>query len=310
MRRVLVPLDGSPLAASILPEATQLAGKDGELILIRDPIGSAWNGRPLGPSEGESVRETLADLEAQADQLRKQGLRVETHALVMIDPAYAIDAAIRLYGVDMVACSTHGHGPLGRLVHGGVVWRALADSPVPVLIRHTDAVTGDRSMLTPERRIMVPLDGSHYAEKALPLAQELAQEWNASIWLVHVVSSYPITGLPLTDIDPEAATDAQARLAAQTYLDQVAARLTGEIRTHVLFGSVSEHLIASVRAWNIGHVVMASHGRTGLSRVLLGSVADGLIQHLDCPIIVIPSHAAASTERSALDQAKDRVVSV
>jgi nucleotide-binding universal stress UspA family protein len=310
MRRVLVPLDGSSLAASILPDPKQLAGEGGELILIRDPIGSDSESSLLGLNEEASVQETIADLEAQADRLRKEGIRVETHALVMIDPAHAIDTAIRLYGADMVACSTHGRGPLGRLMHGGVVWRALADSPVPVLVRHLDAPSNDRSIFVPERRIMVPLDGSQYAEQALPLAQELAHEWDASIWLVHVVSSYPVTGLPRTDIDPEALSDEQAQRSVQSYLEQVATRLNVKVHKHVLFGPVSEHLVAAVQAWNIGHVVMTSHGKTGLQRALLGSVADNLIQHLNCAIIVIPSHVVAATERSGADQATAGVVSV
>jgi len=290
MRRVLVPLDGSPLAASILPDAMQLAGKGGELILISDPIGSMRGRAFPAQSEAEAVREALADLEAHAAPLREQGVAVETHASVMLDPAYAIGTATRIYGADMVACATHGRGPFGRLVRGGVAWRVLADSPVPVLIRHADAAAASRPIDAREERILVPLDGSAYAEKALPLAQELADDWQASLWLVHVVSRYPITELPQTEIAPEAATDFQAQRSVQTYLDTLGAHLTGEVHAHVLFGSVLESLIDATRAWGISHVVMSSHGRTGLSRVLLGSVADELIHHLPCPIIVIPSH--------------------
>ncbi|HCG00853.1 MAG TPA: hypothetical protein DEV93_09965, partial [Chloroflexi bacterium] len=91
---------------------------------------------------------------------------METHALVMIDPAYAIDTGIRVYHPDMVASSTHGDGPLVRLLHGGVAWRALAGSYVPILVRHTNASPAYRSIFAPEPRIMVPLDGSEHAEKA------------------------------------------------------------------------------------------------------------------------------------------------
>lgn len=309
MRRVLVPLDGTPLSASILPDAKRLAGDGGEIILVRDPIGSVSGREMLHQPEAVAVRDALASLEVQAEALRHQGMRVETHALVMIDPAYAIDVAIRIYRADMVACATHGHGPFGRLMRGGVVWRALADSPVPILVRHMDAPSEYHPIFVPESRIMIPLDGSHNAEKALPLAQELAREWNASIWLVHVVSSYPITGLPRTAIDPEAVTDERARQAARMYLDQVGTRFNARVHKHVLFGSVSEHLIAAVRAWNIGHVVMTSHGRTGLARVVLGSVADVLIQQLDCPIIVIPCHATETTGQSIVDREHRGVVS-
>jgi nucleotide-binding universal stress UspA family protein len=303
VRRVLVPIDGSSLAASILPDARQLAGRNGEIILISDPISRESIGRTSYGVAPDAVEEVLADLESQAEPLRREGMKVETHALLMVDAAFAIDAAIRLYRADMVACATHGRGPLGRLFRGGIVWRALASSTVPVLVRHLGAPDLFRSILGPERRILVPLDGSERAEQALPLAKELATEWDSSIWLVHVVSTYPITGFPRTTTDPGALTDEQARRAAQDYLDRVAASLPGKVHKHVLFGSVSEHLIASVRTWNIGHVVMTSHGRTGMPRVLLGSVADDLIQHLTCPIIVIPAHAIHDVERSDSDRA-------
>jgi len=298
MRRVLVPLDGSPEAASILPEAKRLAGKDGELILLRDPIGSAWNGTRHGTDEAESVRQAVTDLEGYAEALRVQGASVETHALVMIDPAYAIDSAARVYHADMVACSTRGDGQLGRLVHGGVAWRALAGSSVPVLVRNAAPPSDYRSIFAPEPRIMVPLDGSQYAEKALDLAQELAAEWTSSIWLVHVVSHYPVTGLAHTDTDPASVTDEEARLSGRGYLDQVGKSLSVEVYKRVLFGPVAERLSAAARHWNIGHVVMTSHGRTGLRRTLLGSVADDLIRRLDCPIIVTPALAAERIQRS------------
>jgi nucleotide-binding universal stress UspA family protein len=302
MRRVLVPLDGSSLAASILPDARQLAGEGGELILIRDPIGSVGGRAGLAPSAAEALQEVLIDLEAQAALLRDQGVTVETHALVMIDPAYAIGTATHIYGADMVACATHGRGPSGRLVRGGVAWRALADSPVPVLIRHADADAESQSIVARKGRILVPLDGSTNAEKALPLAQELAQEWQSEVWLVHVVAHFPITELPQTGIAPDAATDRQAEQEARAYLDSLAAHLSGEVHIHVLFGSVSERLINAAQAWDVSHIVMTSHGRTGWSRVLLGSVADALIEHLHCPIIVIPSRAAEAIGRSAVEQ--------
>src|SRR5579872_1476677 len=96
LRRVLVPLDGSSLAASILPDARQLAGQDGELILIRDPIGSVEGYPGEMPSAAQALQDVLIDLETQAALLRNQGVTVETHALVMIDPAYAIGVATHI----------------------------------------------------------------------------------------------------------------------------------------------------------------------------------------------------------------------
>ena len=67
MRRILVPLDGAPFTAAILPDAKQLAEKGGEIILLSDPLGSAAGRVSVPPDEGEAVSEALAALEEQAE---------------------------------------------------------------------------------------------------------------------------------------------------------------------------------------------------------------------------------------------------
>jgi nucleotide-binding universal stress UspA family protein len=81
VRRVLVPLDGTPLAASILPDAKKLAGAGGELILIRDPVDMVSGRMILNQSEEEAVGDALASLENEAERLRAEGVRVESHRL-------------------------------------------------------------------------------------------------------------------------------------------------------------------------------------------------------------------------------------
>jgi nucleotide-binding universal stress UspA family protein len=234
-----------------------------------------------------------------AEVLRADGVNAETHTMVMGDAAFAIDEAARTFHADMIAVATHGRGTVGRLLRGSVAWQALAHSPVPVLIRH---VHQDSPMVTayrpPERRILVPLDGSTLAEKALPLAQELAREGDAEIWLAQIVFTMATAPgkavqhmgeIPYAEIEP-------AKREAEAYLDQVAARLGGDVHTRVLLGAPVEDLVAAAQAWLISDIVMASHGRTGLSRVILGSVADALIHRLELPIIGVP---ALATQPSA-----------
>jgi nucleotide-binding universal stress UspA family protein len=72
------------------------------------------------------------------------------------------------------------------------------------------------------------------------------------------------------------------------YLRQMADGLEGPVEVSVLAGPVVDRLVAAVDQWGISEVVMTSHGRTGLARVILGSVADGLIERLHCPIMVVP----------------------
>lgn len=299
MRRVLVPLDGTALAASILVDARRLAGSDGEVILIRD-TGPSPHGAPLGIESGPAeMEEASGYLQDVAGVLSRDGVQTETHALAIVDPAHAIDVAAQIYDADLVACATHGRGPLGRLIRGGVAWRALASSTVPVLLRRFDQHARAESIFASPRTIMVPLDGSAYAETALPLATELAEEWNARLLLVEVIPTLQPVRAPLDAFGVPPAEYGTEQEAATSYLHGFAETIHRPIVTRTLFGSVIEELVACAREEKVTDVVLASHGRTGLSRVLLGSVADDLIHRLNLPVIVVPSLVARKAPERA-----------
>lgn len=296
MRRVLVPLDGSPFAESIIRDARRLAGANGQLVLVRDASRPSYNldlgvaAGPLTVSESEAYLETIARL------LREQGVLVEIHTTFLKDISLAIDAAAELFEVDMIACSTHGRSVVGRLVRGGAAWQALAGSKVPVLLRHGDDRPGPESDAPQRRRIMVPLDGSEYAEKALPLAQQLALEWRAQLVLARVVNVSGSLGAPYGMIDAYAVQFESEIAAGQDYLNALASTLKGDVETKTCVGAVVDRLVEAVEAMQITDVVMASHGRTGLSRVILGSVADSFIHKVHVPTIVIPALAATARD--------------
>jgi nucleotide-binding universal stress UspA family protein len=304
MRRILVPLDGTTFSEAILPDARRLAGPDGELILIREAQVSAQHeGLFVDPAE-IAIKETDTYLQHKAEGLRQQGVTVETESLVLASAASAIDESVHIFKADMIAIATHGRGPLGRVVRGGVAWRALAHSSVPVLLRHVDDDALFPESVKSKRRIMVPLDGSAYAERALPMAQELALEWDASLLLVQVVSDVPMMGSaygpvmgPSYAYVPDViAEDEEIMKQVRGYISELAQRTPGEVATRVERGPVVDTLVTCAEHEKVTDVVLASHGRTGLPRVILGSVADGLIQGLHMPIIVVPALVSVSVE--------------
>jgi nucleotide-binding universal stress UspA family protein len=303
MRRILVPLDGSPFAELIIRDARRLAGADGTLVLVRDASRPSYD-LHLGVAAGPlTVSECESYLETMARQLREQGVLVEIHTTFLNDISVAINAAAELFDVDMIACSTHGRTVMGRLVRGGAAWRALAGSNVPVLLRHEGEQSTTGGDAPEQRQIMVPLDGSVCAEKALPLAQELALEWNARLVLVRVVTISGSLGAPYGLIDTYAVQYESEIASARGYLNGVASTLKGDVQTKTCAGVVVDRLEDVVEAMQITDVVMASHGRTGLSRVILGSVADSFIHRVHLPIVVVP--ALVTTAREAQIQRKD-----
>ena len=297
MKRVLVPLDGSRLATKILPDARRVAGSDGEIVLMHDINHPTYDSAERAYSTRKPADAAQAYLDAQAADLREDGAHVQVQTVVLNDVSLSIDEAARVFKADLIACATHGRGPVGRLVHGGVAWRALAHSAIPVMLRHfEDDAPTDAGVLLGQRRILVPLDRSPLAETAIPLATELARAWHAPIFLIYVVPQVRASGNPYGYIYITPSTYEADKQEAQQYLDQIAEQQPVEVHTRVIVGGVIDSLVDAVEHLSITDIVMASHGRTGLPRVVMGSVADALVHRLTCPIIIIPALAARHIE--------------
>jgi nucleotide-binding universal stress UspA family protein len=133
------------------------------------------------------------------------------------------------------------------------------------------------------KRILVPLDGSTFAEAALPLALALTRKTNASLHLVSIVE--PIPAFAYAEWEP-AALDWSTK-----YLDSVADRVApsagGELTTEVHSGRVVDTLCEQVSKLDIDLMVMATHGRGVLSRAWLGSVADALMREAPVPVLFV-----------------------
>lgn len=133
------------------------------------------------------------------------------------------------------------------------------------------------------RQILVPLDGSAFAESALPLALEISRRTGADVHLTTVLE-------PVTSFAYEGWEGAAVEWSHQ-YLAEVVERIGdqcgGELSSAVLSGHTVEMLQEEARAREVDLVVMASHGRGALSRLWLGSVADGFVRHTDVPVILV-----------------------
>src|SRR5262245_1703224 len=138
------------------------------------------------------------------------------------------------------------------------------------------------------RTILVPLDGSSFAEHALPCALAIARHAGAAIKLISVVT-------PLAEAYVEglyfSTADLQTQLTTQqeSYLTGVARRLRARaevpLSVEVLHGEVSSSLNHLIDKGGIDLVVMATHGRGALGRFWLGSVADEMLRHVNVPLL-------------------------
>lgn len=139
MRRILVPLDGTQLAQSILPDARRLAGPDGVLILIEAAQGRRYDPETRTRSEWYALQSVRDYLEEQAAGLRAQGVKVEAHGLYMGPAPASIDDAVGIYGVDM-----------SRVILGSVADNLIHQLHCPIVV--IPAMAAETPKYTEERR--------------------------------------------------------------------------------------------------------------------------------------------------------------
>lgn len=134
------------------------------------------------------------------------------------------------------------------------------------------------------KKILVPLDGSKLAEKILPQVERLVEFCQAEIYLLQVVVSYKV--------DPKEEKEERAKLTetAQDYLDKVAARFQKKnipAEAVVAYGKDAVQICDYAKKNKFDLIAMASHGKSGLTRWALGSVADKVLNCSDVPVMLI-----------------------
>lgn len=300
--RILVPLDGSALAKQALPYAQEVTATGGELVLfhaveelgdVRDPRGQV--GRPGEATDRQRIEASKQHLTMLADGLRKASPGLDVSVTVAIgDPAEQILRVAGETNVGMIVIASHGRGALGRWTYGSVADRISRQAPVPVMIvrpREDEKSIGEVAV----HRLLVPLDGSVFAEQALPVAAELAKRLQVPIQLIRAIEptreiamatapAAPISADLYTELRREAVTDAQQSLdrAAATLADSGAT-----ITSRVLDGPATGAILDAAKPGDL--IVLASHGRSGIKRWVLGSVAEKLVRLAPVPVVLVPS---------------------
>jgi nucleotide-binding universal stress UspA family protein len=284
---ILVPLDGSALADRALPYAIPLVrASHARLSLVRAALAHTLPGADPSEAQVTVVQRAERELEATAESLRADGLTVETHVYYDEAARAIVDAAQR-QAADLVVMSTHGRGGLGRWVYGSVADRVLRRMAVPVLL--VPALAEPPRTTDGPLRILVPLDGSPLAEEVLGQVRALAVTRGAELLLLRVVEP-PV---PL-EVDGEGYVSLVQRDAdlaeAQRYLESVAGRLRagGVVATaRALVEEAVPTIVATAADYRADLIAMATHGRSGLARVVLGSVAAGVLHRANTPLLLV-----------------------
>jgi nucleotide-binding universal stress UspA family protein len=286
VRRILWPTDFSTGAGRAFPHAAAMAAwHEAELhvLNVKEEETEADASFPVS-------QETLTDLlTAEGDPPQ----HVDLDALTLVQeqqehasPAQSIVTYAENHDVDLVVAGTPGRRGLQRLLIGSVAEEVLRTAPCPVLtVRDKQDVAPAWSV----RNVLVPIDFSDAALDALRHAKELALTYGAQITLLHAVEEV---------VYPSAYGVEPANLPGPQVIDRVEQNLAELVRTEVGY----EHVVIEAKvgyapsiildyagANEVDLVVIATHGRTGLERMLLGSVAERIVRRSSAPVFVVKS---------------------
>ncbi|MBI2462212.1 MAG: universal stress protein [Candidatus Rokubacteria bacterium] len=285
MDRILVPLDGSALAEAIVAIIEPLAREHGAELFLLSAVPPGVTAAPQPPhAEALLVKGAETYLARLADGLRARGIAGVRATVRRAEPAQAISESAREHGADLIAMATHGRSGLGRLVVGSVAERVVREARVPVLL-----VRGEpRWDPARARKVLVPLDGSERSAAVLPVVERLAGPLDFQIVLLHVLE--PIQPSAAAEIAPQLeAVERRRRTQAEEYLRDLATALEAKgIRAGlaVRAGSPTDAIRRHAQEEGFGLVAMATHGRTGLGRLLFGSIAEDVLRTVPQPLLL------------------------
>jgi nucleotide-binding universal stress UspA family protein len=154
--------------------------------------------------------------------------------------------------------------------------------------------------------VLVPLDGSQLAEQALEHARQIVNHGGRITLLTAVdVPEIPMYGLyPPASIQDYQAAVQDALPQARAYLEQIAQSLMAagyEVSTEAQIGDAAEVIARTAQELDVDAIIMSTHGRSGLSRWLFGSVTNKVLSAKVCPVFVIPSKHEQEADESAIE---------
>lgn len=288
-KKILIPLDGSETAEAILPFVQEIASRTGGDITVMTAV------QPVAIWDTTVTVTVLENEEASAvDYLKQVMAKIpgkQKCRVVRGEAAEAILEAADEENADLIAISTHGRSGLARWLFGSTAGKVLESAKVPVLFLRPKTGEDKGAPGPVVKKILVPLDGSDLASSILPPVEEFAKTMGATLVLVHAVT--PITALPGFETQAPAAINILDEL--QRHAQEYLAKLVAEVKARgveatglVAIDDPVHAILEAADETRADLIAVATHGRGGLGRAILGSVADGVVRRsADVPCLVL-----------------------
>jgi nucleotide-binding universal stress UspA family protein len=295
--KILVPLDTSKTAEQILPNTRHVARKFKIPVELLTVIDIAEIARHISAEKAHGLHVLIENAERSSETYLRAvaGTFPDVEVSVTVEKGRPDETIIEKGEADkamLIAMATHGRSGLNRFLLGSVTEKVLRGSANPLLlVRATEEVKagGEAGF----RTLIVPLDGSEVAEKVLPAVAETAKKLTAEVLLFRV---YHIPYTALGGDESFAAINydeliATVRDEANQYLEKKAAEIKGLGVEKVSWlgkeGFAADEIIALGRKTPDALIAMCSHGRSGVKRLVLGSITETVVRHTRDPVLVV-----------------------
>ncbi|MXS85179.1 universal stress protein [Nitrosomonas sp. HPC101] len=292
IRRALIPLDGSELAKQVIPHLLRFITPDQTELLLMTALSSSFHSLVEDASDLPTPKQTATTKENKAyKQLHDVAQELNQIGFSVMDrllpgtPAENILHLAEEACVDLIAMSTHGRTGLGQALLGSVADEIVCNARPPVFL--APAAIPVKSGSVP-RTILLPLDGTPLAEAAIPIARQFAQNTGATISLIRIIKpDHSRHGQQNERISTKEQSETHQAIH---YLEQIQLQLQlANVPScyQVIPGSPAEIIIRTICTENTDLVVMSTHGRSGIERIIHGSVTSRIIGNTTCPLLLV-----------------------
>ncbi len=286
-KKILCAIDFSPGSQRAMQLAARVA-KDDDAELV---IAHAWHMPPIAyageyslPFETVGVMQQDAErgLKDAARELAGLGVkRVATKLLNGVPWAQIVETLEADRTFDVVVMGTHGRTALARVLLGSVAEKVVRHAPCSVLTTRPD---GELGLF---RHVLCPIDFSESSRHAAELGIELAARHDGKVTLVHVIEVPVLFRGEALAYDSVVDVDKRSTHLLLQWAADLSAKTPISVTTRIEIGRAGASLITVLENDpSVTLVVVGSHGRTGIRRALLGSVAEKIVRHSTCPVLV------------------------
>lgn len=286
---IVVGVDASPAAAAAAQLGLQIAAAAGAECRLVHAARDNWSllAAAQVPDQAPAFRD--AALAAARNQLATTlagRVPADTLSRLVVRegwPPAVLDDAAREADASLLVLGAKHHTALGRWLGGSTVHNVARMLRTPLL------VTGSPPPAI--RRILVALDASHAAQPTLDLARRLADVFDAELRALHVVEPLPI----LPEVPPPTNPEDYERLLTEECEEKIWPLLPADTSRVIRHAAAEAGIAAEATAWQADLVIVGSHGKGFMERMLVGSVTERLLGHLPAPmLLVVPVPRLAS----------------